>query len=169
MQRYTHTHTHKKMNTVGCVAEGPSHALLWLYKESVFRVLQCGEAWHSSVKLPVKPTETGKGHRQQHTWVSLCFPLCVCVLSVWLFEGYVCPYLFIFGNDTVWNSTLAGTHGTALSPPLISPPISVCVHTLNIQTNKFSATTHTHACSTFQQSHMVPVLTRSLSTVQNQK
>lgn len=30
------------------------------------------------VKLPVKPTETGTGHRQQHRWrVSLCFSLSV--------------------------------------------------------------------------------------------
>lgn len=155
--------THANENILVCVAEAPSHALLWLYKESVFRGLQCGDAWHGGVKLPVKPTETGKGHRQQHTWrVSLCF-LTVSVLSVcvgwrlgWEWGGLsVGPYLCIFGNHMVWNSMFTCTHGTELiednqwvwastKPP---PPHSfphTCTHILYIQTHNILQP-HTHA------------------------
>lgn len=106
--RLRHTHAHAQMSSVCCVAEGSSHVLLWLYKGSVFRGLQCGDAWHGGVKLPVKPTETGKGHRQQHTWrVSLRF-LTASLLSVCLRVeglgrwggGHTSVFL-----ETTWNET----------------------------------------------------------------
>lgn len=97
-----------------CVGENPSHALLWPHKETVFRVRQCGDAWHVGVKLPVKPTETGMGHEQQHTWrVSLCF-LTVSALSVcvgWRWTWWMCVCNCIFGNLMIQNSISTWTRG----------------------------------------------------------
>lgn len=92
-----------------CVGENPSHALLWPHKETVFRVRQCGDAWHVGVKLPVKPTETGMGHEQQHTWrVSLCFltvsALSVCVGWRWRWTWWMCVCNCVF-LETSWYRT----------------------------------------------------------------
>ena len=115
MWRCAHTHTH----TVWCVAEAPSHALLWLHKESVFGGLQCGDAWHVGVKPPVKPTETGKGHRQQRTWrVSLrsltvsvlCVWLCVCVGVEEEVGLWVCVHTSVFLETTCYETACSLTH-----------------------------------------------------------
>ncbi len=158
------TEMYIQMNTVLFVAGGSSHALLWLYKESVFRGLRCGDAWHGGVKLPVKPTETGKGHRQQHTWrVSLCFLtvsvwlsvwLCVCVGQRWV-GGYECVSIPLYFwkphgmKQQVHLHTRHSAHGglsVSVSILLFSPAtiIHTCTHTLNIQTHNFLQP-HTHA------------------------
>lgn len=155
------------MNTLWCVAEGSSHALLWLYKESVFRGLQCGDAWHGSVKLAVKPTETGMGHRQQHRWrVSLCF-FTLSALSVWLCvcvgwrDVSVCLYLCIFGNLMVWNNMYTCTHGTAFmedyqwactskKPPSLHPfTCSFFIHAHNFSVATSHAHTHQTLCTAY--------------------
>lgn len=156
-----HTYTQAAMNCVCCVAEGASHALLCLYKGSVLGGLQCGDAWHGGVMLPVKPSETGKGHRQQHTGrVNLCFLtasslsvlLGVCV-ECWMEDGAgggAGGHTSLF-LETTWyeiscsHTHMAGhcwrtisEHWASSNPPRLCP-IGHRTHT----NTQFSATRHT--------------------------
>lgn len=125
-------YTEREGETVCCVAKGSSHVPLWLYNGSVFRGLQCGDAWHGGVKLPVKPTETGKGHRQQHTLgVSLCF-LTVPLLSV----------LLVF-LETTWYETSSLTYMAQDSRRTISD----CEHPGNLDCHTHTLT-HSHTSHT---------------------
>lgn len=176
---YTHTHKHTHEHGLVCGRRFFPRISV-LYKESVFRGLQCGDAWRGGVKLPVKPTETGKGHRKQHTRrVSLCF-LTVSVLSVWLcvcvgwsWGGCECVSMPLYfwkphgmTQRVHWN-TWHDTHGgpsVSVSIHWPNPFPSHCRTHMHIHTStQFSATTHTctHVLTKLRAPHMVPVLTLS--------
>lgn len=163
---HTHIHTH----TVWCVAEAPSHALLWLHKESVFGGLQCGDAWHVGVKPPVKPTETGKGHRQQRTWRVSLRSLAVSVLSVWLCVCvgveeevglWVCVHTSVFLETTCYETACSLTHMAQHwwrsisecehhnAPPCLKPPAYKHEHTHSLTHNtKHTIDTNTQPFAT---------------------
>lgn len=92
------------MYMLRCVTARDSRAALLVHKEPVFRGIQCGHAWHCGVKLPVKTTVTGTGHRQQQQqqqtwWVTVSF-LTTSAPSVcpgWRWWGRTCEHVSSLG------------------------------------------------------------------------
>lgn len=167
------TPSQTQIHKVWCVAEGPSHALLWLYKESVFRGLSVWRCVTQRCEAACKTHRNRYGSQAtaymegqpvlSHCVCAECLAVCcagwrwrwrwrgvsecVSIPSVFLETTWyetACPLAHIAQDyQWVWAST-----NSPPTHPQLPPCTHTHIHILHTKTHDFSAaTTNMHTCT----------------------